>query len=164
MVTVSKKQVSKTLIFELPGVKNCISRWCTNPLGDPPPPRISYPNRVKNTHIQPKTCFTYLGWSFWVVTTSNKQVSKTSIFELPRVKTAQAGCVPAHSLGHYCWKQSFRVFGTGCERPQARLETAKIVLPYPSRHILSQHPHLHPSEWVPRGHRGRQNRQHSKNG
>ena len=38
------------------------------------------------------------------------------------------------------------------------------MLPYPSRHILSQHPHLHPSKWVPRGHRGRQNRQHSKIG
>ena len=44
------------------------------------------------------------------------------------------------------------------------LETAKNVLPYPSRYILSQHPHAHPSEWVPRGHRGRQNRQHSQNG
>ena len=38
MITISKKQVSKTSIFELPGVKNCISRLCTNPLGDPPPP------------------------------------------------------------------------------------------------------------------------------
>ena len=28
--------VSNTLIFELPGVKSCISRLCTNPLGDPP--------------------------------------------------------------------------------------------------------------------------------
>ena len=37
-------------------------------------------------HIQPKTCFTYLGWSFWVVTISKEQVSKTSIFELPGVK------------------------------------------------------------------------------
>ena len=46
----------------------------------------------------------------------------------------------------------------------ARLETAKNVLPYPSRHILSQHPHLHPLEWVPRGHLGRQHHQQSKNG
>ena len=61
-------------------------------------------------------------------------------------------------------KQPFRVFGTGIDRPSARLQTAKNVLPYPSRQILSQHPHSHPSEWVPRGHRGRQNRQHSKNG
>ena len=30
--------------------------------------------------------------------------------------------------------------------------------------ILSQHPNSHPSEWVPRGHRGCQNRKHSKNG
>ena len=68
-----------------------------------------------------------------------------------------------HSLGHYWWKQSFRVFGTGCDRLSARLETAKNVLSYPSRHILSQHPHSHPLEWVPRGHRGCQNRQHTKN-
>ena len=33
-----KKQVSKTSIFELPKVKNCIRRLCTNPLGGPPPP------------------------------------------------------------------------------------------------------------------------------
>ena len=39
-----------------------------------------------------------------------------------------------------------------------------FCLSYPSRHIVSQHSHLHPSEWVPRGHRCRQNRQHSKNG
>ena len=70
----------------------------------------------------------------------------------------------AHSLGHYWWKQAFSVFGTGFDRPSARLHTAKIVLWYPSRHILSQHPHSHPSEWVARGHRGRQNRQHSKIG
>ena len=49
MITVSKKQVSKTVIFELSKVKNCISRLCTNPLGDPPPPLTQYPNRVKNT-------------------------------------------------------------------------------------------------------------------
>ena len=40
----------------------------------------------------------------------------------------------------------------------------KNVLSHPSRHILSQHPHSHPSEWAPRGHQGCQNRQHSKNG
>ena len=50
VIMVSKKQVSKTSIFELPGVKNCISRLCTNPLGDPPPhPCAQYPNRVKTT-------------------------------------------------------------------------------------------------------------------
>ena len=38
MVTISKKQVSETSIFELSGVKNCISRLCTRPLGAPPPP------------------------------------------------------------------------------------------------------------------------------
>ena len=51
MITRSKKLVSKTLIFELATVKNCISRLCTNPLGapPPPPPRTYSPNRVKNT-------------------------------------------------------------------------------------------------------------------
>ena len=38
MITISKKQVSKTSIFELSGLKNCISRLCTRPLGDPAPP------------------------------------------------------------------------------------------------------------------------------
>ena len=70
----------------------------------------------------------------------------------------------AHSLGHYWWKQPFRVFGKAFHQPWARLQSAKNVLPYPRRHILSQHPHSHPLEWVPRGHRGCQNRQHSKNG
>ena len=43
-----KKKVSKTSIFELATVKNCMSRLCTYPLGDPPPPRTYYPIRVKN--------------------------------------------------------------------------------------------------------------------
>ena len=34
----TKKKVSKTSIFELPRVKNSISRLCTHPLGAPPPP------------------------------------------------------------------------------------------------------------------------------
>ena len=33
-----KKKMTKTSIFELHKVKNCISRLCTNPLGHPPPP------------------------------------------------------------------------------------------------------------------------------
>ena len=53
---------------------------------------------------------------------------------------------PCTHVSHY-W--SFRVFGMGFDRPLARLETPKNVLSYPSRHILSQHPCLHPSEWVP---------------
>ena len=65
-------------------------------------------------------------------------------------------------LSHYWWKQSFRVFGTGCDRLSARLEPAKSVIPYPSRHILSQHPQSDPSKWVPQDHQGRQNRQHTK--
>ena len=62
-----------------------------------------------------------------------KKVSKTSILELPRVKNSISGlCTgPYAHLSHYCWKQSFRVFGTGFDRPSARLETAKNVLSYP---------------------------------
>ena len=56
------------------------------------------------------------------------------IFELPGVKNC-INRLCAHSPGHYWWKQSFCVFGTGCDRLSARLETAKKVLPYPSRHI-----------------------------
>ena len=44
----SKKQVSKTSIFELPKVKNCISRLCTRPLGAPPSPPSG---RAPNTQI-----------------------------------------------------------------------------------------------------------------
>ena len=35
-------------------------------LGSPPPPptRTRYPNKVQNTKVLPKTCFTYLGWLF----------------------------------------------------------------------------------------------------
>ena len=47
-------------------------------------------------------------------------------------------------MGHYWWKQSFPVFGTGCDRLSARLETAKNVLSYPSRHTLPQHPQSTP--------------------
>ena len=66
--------------------------------------------------------------------------------------------------GYQARYQQFCIFGTGFDRPSARLQTAKNVLSYPSRHILSQHPHSHPSEWVPQGHLGRQNHQHAKNG
>ena len=38
MMTVSKKQFSKTSMLELTRVKNCMSRLCTHPLGDPPHP------------------------------------------------------------------------------------------------------------------------------
>ena len=42
-----KKKSFENFDFELPRVKNCISRLCTNPLGDPPNPPAQYPNRVK---------------------------------------------------------------------------------------------------------------------
>ena len=45
---VSKKKVSKTSVFELPKVKNWISRLCTNPLDPPPPPGV----RPTNTQIR----------------------------------------------------------------------------------------------------------------
>ena len=38
---------------------------------------------------------------------------------------------PIHSCKPYWWKQSFRVFGTGFDRPSAGLETAKHVFPGP---------------------------------
>ena len=68
---------------------------------------------------------------------------------------------PIHSRGHNWWKQLFRVFSMGFDRPSASLETAKNIIAYPSRHILSQHPHSYSSDWVARVH---QNRQHSKDG
>ena len=71
---------------------------------------------------------------------------------------------PFTHVSHYWWKQSFHFFGTGFERPLARLQTTSHVYSYPSRHLLSQYPHLHPSQWVARGHQGRQNRQHRRNG
>ena len=83
-------------------------------------------------------------------------------FELCRGKNCMRRlCTGPFTVSHNWWKQSFCVFGTGFDRPSARLQTAKSVLSYPSGHILSQHPHSHPLEW---GHRGRQNCQHSKNG
>ena len=42
MVILGDHNITKTSFknfhFELSGVKNCISRLCTRPLGDPPPP------------------------------------------------------------------------------------------------------------------------------
>ena len=52
MVILGDHKIIKTsfenFVFELPGLKNCISRLCTNPLGATPPPPTLYPNRVKN--------------------------------------------------------------------------------------------------------------------
>ena len=45
VITVPTKQVWKTSIFELLRVENCISRLCTNPLGDPPPPPDLIPKK-----------------------------------------------------------------------------------------------------------------------
>ena len=46
----------------------------------------------------------------------------------------------------------------------AKLETANNVHFYAIGHMLSQHPHSHPLEWVPQDHQGCQNRRHSNNG
>ena len=44
---------------------------------------------------------------------------------------------PFACVSHYWWKQPFRVFGMGFDRPSARLQTAKNGFSYPSRHIPS---------------------------
>ena len=77
-----------------------------------------------------------------------KKNSETSIFEQPRVKNCRSRlCTgPFTHVTRCWWKQPFRVFGTGFDRPLASPETAKNVLLYPNRLILSQHPHSHPSE------------------
>ena len=90
-----------------------------------------------------------------IILCGQKKVSETSIFKLPRVKNciSRLCTSPFTHVSHCWWKQSFRVFGTGFVRPSARLKTTKKKgLSYPSTHILSQHPHLHPLEWVPSGH------------
>ena len=53
---------------------------------------------------------------------------------------------PCTHVTHYWQKRSFRVFYMGHDRSWRMLEAAKNVLLYHSRHILSQHPCLHPSE------------------
>ena len=85
-------------------------------------------------------------------------------FWLRRVKNCISRlCItPCKHVRHYWWEQLLRIFHTGLDRPWARRETAKDILLYPSRHMLSQHPHLQPLEWVPRGHYGHQIRRHSK--
>ena len=67
-----------------------------------PPPRTQSPNKVHNTYLRPKTCFTYLGWSYCVVMISKKQVLETSIFELPRVKNCMSRlcAVPFIHISH----------------------------------------------------------------
>ena len=40
--------------LELPGVKNCISKLCTNPLGPPPPPPLGAPPPPSPPDLIPK--------------------------------------------------------------------------------------------------------------
>ena len=86
-----------------------------------------------------------------------KKVTETSIFELSKVRNFISRlCIgPFTNVSHYWWKQSFPVFGACFDRPSTGLQVAKNILLYPSRHILSQHPHSHPLEWLPRGHQAR---------
>ena len=47
------------------------------------------------------------------------EISKTSIFEVYRVKNCISRlCTgPFTHVSHYWWNQSFRIFGTGFDRP-----------------------------------------------
>ena len=58
-----------------------------------------------------------------------KTVSKTSIFELPKVKnyTSRLCTGPFTHVGHYWLKRSFRIFGTGCERPYKKTSFCILV-------------------------------------
>ena len=47
-----KKSVSEISIFELPRLKNCISRLCPGPLGSPPPPP-----RMVTCELSPVWCW-----------------------------------------------------------------------------------------------------------
>ena len=99
-----------------------------------------------------------------MVTTSIKRVSKTSIFELSKVKNCMSRLCTNPFTRPLLVETAISRLWQGHLTGPWQGYTAKNVLSYPSRHILSQHPHSHPSDWVPRGHRGRQSRQHSKNG
>ena len=70
-----KKKVSKTSIFELPGVKNCISRLCTNPLGSPPPPPPDLIPKSGEKHVNPAKNMLYIPG---MVTLGDHNVKKTS--------------------------------------------------------------------------------------
>ena len=76
----------------------------------------------------------------------------TSFFELYKVKDciSRLCSTPCTHVSHYWQKRSFHVFDTSHDLPWGGLEAAKNVFLYPSSHILSQHPFLHPSEWYHR--------------
>ena len=65
---------------------------------------------------------------------SNKLCEVTSIFEMPRLKnrTNRLCTGPFTNVTHCWWKQPFRIFGTGFDRPSAGLETAKKKRPFVS--------------------------------
>ena len=75
MVTISKKQVLETPIFELSRVKNCISRLCTNPLGAPPPPPNQQTLQYGEKH--PNMAYNML-YIAWMVILGGHNIKKTS--------------------------------------------------------------------------------------
>ena len=60
-----------------------------------------------------------------MVTTSKKQVSKNSLFELTKVKNCISRLCTSPFTRPLLVETVIFVFGTGCEQPKARLETAK---------------------------------------
>ena len=86
-----------------------------------------------------------------MITISQKQISKTCTSRL---------CTSPFTRPLWVETAISRLWHRHLTGPKQVWKLQKNVLPYPSRHISSQHP----SDWVPQGHRGRQNRQHTKRG
>ena len=55
-------------------MKNCISRLCTNPLGDPPPPPDLFPKQGEN-HVNTAKNMLYIPW---VVILGDDNIKKVS--------------------------------------------------------------------------------------
>ena len=66
MVILGDHKIIKTsfenFVFELPRVKNCVSRLCTNPLGAPPPPPPTPPPSVGPNFSHHKARVQAVGW------------------------------------------------------------------------------------------------------
>ena len=93
-----------------------------------------------------------------------KIFSKTSIFELPKVKDyismLRRGPIYYAIIGGNSHFASLARVLTGLWQTYTLQKMSLRVLVG----IYCHNPHSHPSEWAARGQRGRQNRQHSKNG
>ena len=74
MITVSKKTSFENFDFELPRVKKCISRLCTNPLGAPPPPPHLIP-KLGEKQVNTAQNMLYIAW---MVILSGHNIKKTS--------------------------------------------------------------------------------------